>query len=73
MARDKFHQEVKNALEEDGWKISDDPLYLKIGSIPLHIDLGAEKIIDAEKMVKKSRLKSKRLAYPLLLPHYTKQ
>jgi hypothetical protein len=49
MARDKFHQEVRTALTEAGWQISDDPLYLKIGRIPLHIDLAAEKLIEAEK------------------------
>ena len=49
MARDKFHYEVKQALVYDGWDVTDDPLYMKIGTIPLHIDLGAEKIIDAEK------------------------
>lgn len=31
MARDKFHQEVKNALVNDGWKVIHDPLYLKVG------------------------------------------
>ncbi len=49
MARDKFHQEVRQALEQEGWFISDDPLYLKIGRIPIHIDLGAEKLIGAER------------------------
>ena len=49
MARDKFHQEVREALENEGWKITDDPLYLKVGQIPILIDLGAEKIIAAEK------------------------
>jgi hypothetical protein len=49
MARDKFHKEVREALEKEGWAITDDPLYVKIGQIPMHIDLGAEKLIGAEK------------------------
>lgn len=49
MARDKFHQVVRTALENDGWEITHDPLYLKIGTIQVQIDLGAEKIIAAEK------------------------
>ena len=49
MARDKFHLEVRNALEHEGWTITADPLYLKVGSIPIHIDLGAERLIGAEK------------------------
>jgi XisH protein len=49
MARDKFHQEVKQALEAEGWLITDDPLYIKVGQIPVHIDIGAEKLIGAER------------------------
>jgi hypothetical protein len=49
MARDKFHQEVRQALVKDGWTITDDPLYIKVGKIPIHIDIGAEKLIGAEK------------------------
>jgi hypothetical protein len=49
MARDKFHEEVKSALQGEGWLITDDPLYLKVGRIPIHVDLGAEKLIGAER------------------------
>ena len=49
MARDKFHDEVKSALEKDGWEITDDPLYIKVGKIPIQIDIGAEKLIGAER------------------------
>lgn len=49
MARDKFHQEVRQALVKGGWTITDDPLYIKVGKIPIPIDIGAEKFIGAEK------------------------
>jgi hypothetical protein len=49
MAKDKFHEQVRVALETEGWQITDDPLYMKLGSIPIHIDLGAERLIAAEK------------------------
>ena len=49
MARDKTHQFFRETLEKDGWNITDDPLFVKMGTIPIHIDLGAEKIIGAEK------------------------
>ncbi len=49
MARDKFHQEVRQAIEKEGWNITDDPLSLKIGRIPVQIDLGAEKLLGAER------------------------
>lgn len=48
-ARDVFHKAVKQALIADGWKITDDPLVVQIGSIDFYIDLGAEKLIAAEK------------------------
>ena len=59
MARDKFHQDVKTALESDGWIVTDDPLYMKIGKIPVHIDLGAERIISAEKKWRKNSCRNK--------------
>jgi hypothetical protein len=48
-ARDIFHKAVKQALLADGWTITDDPLVVQLGSIDLYIDLGAEKLIAAEK------------------------
>jgi XisH protein len=47
--RDKFHNQVRRALEKEGWSITDDPLELRIGGMEFEIDLGAEKIIGAEK------------------------
>lgn len=49
MARDFFHNSVKVALEEDGWKITHDPYQLSVLGVDYDIDLGAEKIIAAEK------------------------
>lgn len=49
MAKDLFHNAVKNALIKDGWQITDDPFFLKIGGVELYIDLGAEKLIAAER------------------------
>jgi len=49
MARDLFHDAVKNALIKDGWLITDDPFFLKVGDSELYIDLGAERLIAAER------------------------
>lgn len=49
MARDLFHDAVKNALIKDGWLITDDPFSLKVGDSELYIDLGAERLIAAER------------------------
>ncbi|WP_026082857.1 XisH family protein [Mastigocladopsis repens] len=48
-AKDIFHNAVKHALEKDGWLITDDPIYLDFGGVEIYIDLGAEKIIAAER------------------------
>ena len=49
MARDLFHQDVKEALIKQGWTVTDDPLSFKIGKMQVQIDLGAERLIAAEK------------------------
>lgn len=48
-AKDAFHEVVKIALQKDGWQITHDPYTLQAGSLELYIDLGAEKVVAAEK------------------------
>ncbi len=49
-AKDIFHNTVRIALEKDGWKITHDPLFFKLSEqIRIRIDLGAEKLLAAEK------------------------
>ncbi len=49
-AKDKFHDVVKVALEKDGWQITHDPLLLRIqGIADMYVDLGAEKLIAADR------------------------
>lgn len=52
MAKDKFHEHVRTALEADGWKITHDPYKIMIGRRRGYIDLGAE-LIGAEKETEK--------------------
>lgn len=52
-AKDIFHDRVKYALLNDGWYISHDPYSLKVGKKDLFIDLGAEKLLTAERGVEK--------------------
>jgi hypothetical protein len=47
--KDRFHMAVRNALEKDGWTITHDPLPLNVGTLRLEVDLGAEKLIAAQK------------------------
>jgi len=48
-AKDTFHDILKLALQNDGWTITHDPLTLQIGLRQVYIDLGAKKIIAAQK------------------------
>ena len=53
MAKDIFHNLVKEALIKDGWKITHDPYSFEKWDPEWEIDLGAEKIIGATKENKK--------------------
>ena len=48
-ARDLFHQAVRTALEKQQWLITHDPLELQFEGSKVKIDLGAERLIAAEK------------------------
>ncbi|MGL5942217.1 MAG: XisH family protein [Waterburya sp.] len=48
-AKDIFHNIVITALQKDGWQITDDPLRIKWGLRELFVDLGAKKLIAAQK------------------------
>ncbi len=50
MAKDIFHQQVKNALIKDGWNITHDPFIIPISeAIKLQIDLAAKNAVAAER------------------------
>ena len=48
-AKDIFHDAVRVALEKDSWSITHDPLSMTIDGIEFYIDLGAERLLAAEK------------------------
>jgi XisH protein len=49
MAKDLFHDAVRRGLEKDQWIVTDDPLELELEEITVKIDLGAERLIAAER------------------------
>ena len=49
MARDLFHNNVRIALEKDGWKITADPLRIDLDETFVDIDLAAEMAFAAER------------------------
>jgi hypothetical protein len=59
-AKDIFHNVVRLALEKDGWIITNDPLYLRVSpKIGMYIDLGAEKLLAAERSGQKIAIEIK--------------
>jgi XisH protein len=52
-AKDLFHNAVKVALQKEQWVITSDPLKLEVGGTKLEIDLGAERLLAAERQGEK--------------------
>jgi hypothetical protein len=48
-AKDTYHDAVRSALIKDGWTITDDPFRLVWGKREFFVDLGAERMVAAEK------------------------
>lgn len=48
-ARDLIHDAVRTALENDEWTITDDPLSFEYRDVQVFIDLGAERVLGAER------------------------
>lgn len=46
---DLIHNQVKNALINDGWQITDEPYNIAYGSVRLQADLGAKKSFAVER------------------------
>lgn len=68
--RDNYHGIVRSALESEGWTITDDPFLVKIGRKSAQIDLGAERIIIAEKENEKIAVEIKTFAALSTLTDY---
>jgi hypothetical protein len=64
MARDLFHNAVKQALIREQWVITADPLIIKIEGVKLEIDLAAERVFAAEKAGQKIAVEIKSFLNP---------
>lgn len=65
--RDTYHEIVVQALQKDGWTITDDPLSLKVKGTRFYIDLGAKKLIGAKKGKQEIAIEIKTFAQQSLL------
>lgn len=48
-AYDIFHDAVKHALQKEGWTVTHDPFFIPFGGVELYVDLGAERMLAAER------------------------
>ena len=69
-AKDTFHEAVKSALKKDGWLITSDPLYINFAEVEIYIDLGAEKLLAAEKDQEKIAVEIKTFLKPSAISEF---
>lgn len=48
-AKDIYHDVCVRSLQKDGWRITNDPLVFKVANTDMLIDLGAERMVAAER------------------------
>lgn len=70
MARDLFHQVVKDALIKAGWTITHDPFPVEYGDVQMQIDLGAERLLAATKDTEEIAVEIKSFASPSAISEF---
>jgi hypothetical protein len=64
-AKDLYHDNVKNSLIKDDWKITHDPLRIRLArGRNLFVDLGAERLLAAERGTEKIAVEVKSFTRP---------
>lgn len=69
-AYDAFHGAVKRGLIKDGWTITHDPYPLEYGGADLYVDLGAERVLAAERGDRWIAVEIKSFIGPSLISDY---
>ncbi|MEL7143393.1 MAG: XisH family protein [Cyanobacteria bacterium J06643_4] len=69
-AKDLFHELVKTALTNEGWQITHDPYRIDLGFTDLFIDLGAERLIAAERDQEKIAIEIKSFLAPSTMSEF---
>ncbi|MEB3231698.1 MAG: element excision factor XisH family protein [Leptolyngbyaceae bacterium] len=70
MAKDLFHDIVKLALKAEGWQITHDPFPLDYGDVQMQIDLGAERLLAAERGTEKIAVEVKSFTRPSAISEF---
>lgn len=63
-AKDIFHETVKQALQKEQWVITNDPLRFKFGNVNFQVDLGAERLLAAQRKGEKIAVEIKSFLNP---------
>ena len=71
-ALDRRHNAVVQALIKDGWTITDNPLRPTLGEHSILVDVGAERVVGAEKGQSALLLRSKPSLDHNLLPTFSR-
>jgi XisH protein len=64
MSKDLYHNQVKTALQKDGWKITHDPYEIRVGGVEMYVDLAAEQLIAAQRDTTKIAIEIKSFLNP---------
>ncbi|CAN1210377.1 HicB-like antitoxin of toxin-antitoxin system domain-containing protein [Tumidithrix helvetica PCC 7403] len=70
MAKDLFHDVVKEALRSEGWQITHDPFPVDYGDVQMQIDLGAERLIAAQRDTEKIAVEVKSFTKPSAISEF---
>ena len=70
MARDAFHNIVKAALLAEGWQITYDPFPVDYGDVQMQIDLGAERLLAAQRDSEKIAVEVKSFTHPSAISEF---
>ena len=57
--QDAYHNQVRKALEKDGWTVTHDPLTIRLEDVKFYVDLAAEKMIEADGETRKVAIEIK--------------
>ena len=68
--KDLYHDQVRRALEKDGWTITHDPMRFRWKGRTIWPDLGVEKVIAAERDAEKIAVEIKSFLSPVLLADF---
>ncbi|MBD2328231.1 XisH family protein [Alkalinema sp. FACHB-956] len=70
MAKDLFHHVVKDALIAEGWQITHDPFPVDYGDVQMQIDLGAERLLAAQRDTEKIAVEVKSFTKPSAISEF---